>query len=161
MQRSWSGVGRTGRQPAAQGLRWQCLCDAWPNVCAKRVQVVWVVRHGEIGDAFFDLDAAQFLLARLTHWRGAAGDAAAGSFDAGGGCKPERAGPRPRAPEQAAPPAPGAAQDAADAARGERPSGGAGARGGGGNADAQAPMVLSGRAAGPAAACMEAFTAHA
>lgn len=29
-------------------------------------QVVWVVRHGEIGDAFFDFDAAQFLLGQLS-----------------------------------------------------------------------------------------------
>ena len=28
-------------------------------------QVVWVVRHGEIGDAFFDFDAARFLLGQL------------------------------------------------------------------------------------------------
>lgn len=115
-----------------------------------RVQVVWVVRHGEIGDAFFDLDAAQFLLGRRAR-RGGAGDAAAGSFDAGGCGKPERAGPRPHAPEQAAAPAPGAAQDAVDAARDER----SGARGGGGSAEARAPTVLSGRAAGPAAACRE------
>ncbi len=123
---------------------------------------MWVVRHGEIGDAFFDLDAAQFLLARLAR-RAGASDAAAGPLDAGGGCKPEGAGPRPRAPEQAAAPAPGAAQDAADAAHGERPSDSAGAcsaRGGGGSADAQAPTVLPGSAAGPAAACMELLTVH-
>ncbi len=36
-----------------------------------RVQVVWVVRHGEIGDAFFDLDAAQFLLAAAREYRAA------------------------------------------------------------------------------------------
>jgi hypothetical protein len=29
------------------------------------VQVVWVARHSHIGDAFFDLDAAEFLLDEL------------------------------------------------------------------------------------------------
>lgn len=29
------------------------------------MQVVWVARHSHIGDAFFDLDAAEFLLDEL------------------------------------------------------------------------------------------------
>lgn len=33
------------------------------------MDVTWVVRHGHIGDAFFDLDAAQFLLEELQHAR--------------------------------------------------------------------------------------------
>ncbi|KAH7623760.1 putative Pyridine nucleotide-disulfide oxidoreductase domain-containing protein 1 [Nannochloris sp. 'desiccata'] len=33
------------------------------------VDVTWVIRHGHIGDAFFDLDAAQFLLEELQHAR--------------------------------------------------------------------------------------------
>jgi pyridine nucleotide-disulfide oxidoreductase domain-containing protein 1 len=31
----------------------------------KRVEIIWVVKHGHIGDAFFDVDAAQFLLEEL------------------------------------------------------------------------------------------------
>jgi hypothetical protein len=30
-----------------------------------QVQIVWVVRHGHIGYAFFDLDAANFLLSEM------------------------------------------------------------------------------------------------
>ncbi len=33
------------------------------------MDVTWVVKHGHIGDAFFDLDAAQFLLEELQHAR--------------------------------------------------------------------------------------------
>jgi hypothetical protein len=31
---------------------------------------VWVARHRHIGDAFFDVDAARFLLEQLQHSRG-------------------------------------------------------------------------------------------
>ena len=33
-------------------------------------KVVWVARHKHIGDAFFDVDAARFLLGQLQHSRG-------------------------------------------------------------------------------------------
>ncbi len=33
-------------------------------------QVVWIARHRHIGDAFFDVDAAQFLLEQLHSSRG-------------------------------------------------------------------------------------------
>ena len=33
------------------------------------MDITWVVKHGHIGDAFFDLDAAQFLLEELQHSR--------------------------------------------------------------------------------------------
>ncbi len=33
------------------------------------MDITWVIRHGHIGDAFFDLDAAQFLLEELQHAR--------------------------------------------------------------------------------------------
>lgn len=36
----------------------------------KGIDVTWIVRHGHIGDAFFDVDAAQFLLEELQHGRG-------------------------------------------------------------------------------------------
>lgn len=29
------------------------------------MQIVWVVRHQHIGDAFFDVDAAQYLLSEI------------------------------------------------------------------------------------------------
>lgn len=32
-------------------------------------KVVWVARHKHIGDAFFDVDAARFLLKQLQHSR--------------------------------------------------------------------------------------------
>jgi hypothetical protein len=52
------------------------------------VDVVWVLRHGHIGDAFFDADAAEFLLGEL-QWRRAAREgcsgAAAGAAGGGGG----------------------------------------------------------------------------
>ncbi len=35
------------------------------NVSISATQVVWVARHSHIGDAFFDLDAAEYLLNEL------------------------------------------------------------------------------------------------
>ena len=41
----------------------------WPDRCLllAEVQVVWAVKHAHVGDAFFDLDAAQFLLTQMPH----------------------------------------------------------------------------------------------
>lgn len=52
------------------------ICTALECFCAfllsfsgavRDVEVVWVLKHGHIGDAFFDVDAAEFLLAELQH----------------------------------------------------------------------------------------------
>lgn len=44
----------------------QSVCNQF--VCASQpVQVVWVLKHGHIGDAFFDIDAARFLLQELQY----------------------------------------------------------------------------------------------
>lgn len=39
------------------------LCKSKLSISA--MQVVWVARHSHIGDAFFDLDAAEYLLDEL------------------------------------------------------------------------------------------------
>lgn len=41
----------------------------WNPTWLWRWQIVWAVKHGHIGDAFFDLDAAAFLLRELQYER--------------------------------------------------------------------------------------------
>lgn len=59
------------------------------------LEIVWVLRHGHIGDAFFDLDAAQFLLEEMQTQR--AREAAAGETGApqGTGSAPSPVAARP------------------------------------------------------------------
>ncbi|PRW57580.1 pyridine nucleotide-disulfide oxidoreductase domain-containing 1 [Chlorella sorokiniana] len=49
----------------------------------KGADVTWVMKHAHIGDAYFDLDAAQFLLEELQHQRRVAAAAAAAAADGG------------------------------------------------------------------------------
>eukprot|EP00891_Asterochloris_glomerata_P002918 jgi/Astpho2/2918/fgenesh1_pg.00050_%23_160_t len=43
------------------------------------VEVVWAVKHAHVGDAFFDLDAAQFLLTQMPHIQPGRGQSSGGT----------------------------------------------------------------------------------
>ncbi|KXZ56771.1 hypothetical protein GPECTOR_1g695 [Gonium pectorale] len=60
--------GTTGQQAGAAG---SCRPEIGPPPGPGR-ELVWALKHGHIGDAFFDADAAAFLLSRLTRGSAAA-----------------------------------------------------------------------------------------
>ena len=67
---------------AAQISRAQADSQAyWPDRCLllAEVQVVWAVKHAHAGDAFFDLDAAQFLLTQMPHIQPGRGQSSGGT----------------------------------------------------------------------------------
>ena len=79
----------------------------WPDSCLllAEVQVVWAVKHAHVGDAFFDLDAAQFLLTQMPHIQpghGQSGDSTAWQQHSGASAKEGTGGSKASSEQPAA-----------------------------------------------------------